>query len=283
MGGESPLRLLFVDDEASIRLTLPPVLQKVGFDVRVAESVSDALFEINSRQFDVLISDLNIGEEGDGFLVTSAMRHVQPQCLTFILTGYPAFETALQAIHNRVDDYLVKPVEIDSLTKTLREKLANRGVKLAFGQKRLADIMRNNRVQIVGAALTSENGTASGSENQLSAFLDALIKQLEVGREEPNSDVLRLAPEYGKKHADVHHPPAALASQFRSLEQEVYRCVQNSMSGMDLPVLISDLKRFTSGLHSLLETSLRAYSSPAKTTRQPKAAKPARPKRRPRK
>jgi DNA-binding NtrC family response regulator len=56
-------RLLFVDDEASIRMTLPPVLQKAGFDVRVAESVSDALFEINSRQFDVLISDLNIGEE----------------------------------------------------------------------------------------------------------------------------------------------------------------------------------------------------------------------------
>ncbi len=283
MPGELGLRLLFVDDESSIRLTLPPVLQKAGFDVRVAESVSDALFEINSRQFDVLISDLNIGEEGDGFLVTSAMRHVQPDCITFILTGYPAFETALQAIHNRVDDYLVKPVDIDSLTKTLREKLSNRGVKLPFGGKRLADILRSNRVQIVGAALTGENGTASGVENQLTAFLNALIDQLEKGSEEPSSDGLRFAPEYGKKHADAHHLPAALASQFRLLEQEVYRCVQNSMSGMDLPMLISDLKRFTSGLHFLMETSLRAYGSPAKTTRRPKSTRSSGPKRRSRK
>jgi len=283
MSGELGLRLLFVDDESSIRLTLPPVLQKAGFDVRVAESVSDALFEINSRQFDVLISDLNIGEEGDGFLVTSAMRHVQPECLTFILTGYPAFETALQAIHNRVDDYLVKPVDIESLTKILRDKLSNRGIKLPFGGKRLADVLRSNRVQIVGAAFTNENGTASGVENQLTAFLDVLIEQLEKESEEPSPDGLRFAPDYGKKHTEAHHTPAALASQFRSLEQEVYRCVQNSMSGMDLPMLISDLKRFTSGLHSLMETSLGAYAFPAKTPRRPKSAKRSRPKRRRRK
>ena len=47
-------RLLFVDDEPSIRLTLPPILEKAGFEVHVAESVADALFEINSFQFDAL-------------------------------------------------------------------------------------------------------------------------------------------------------------------------------------------------------------------------------------
>ena len=102
-----------MDDEASIRLTLPPILDKAGFEVHVAESVADALFEINSFQFDALVTDLNIGEEGDGFFVASGMRHIQPDCFIFILTGYPAFETALQAIHTQVDDYLVKPVEIE--------------------------------------------------------------------------------------------------------------------------------------------------------------------------
>src|SRR5437867_983552 len=83
---------------------LPPILEKAGFEVHVAESVADALFEINSFQFDALVTDLNIGEEGDGFLVASGMRHIQPNCTIFILTGYPAFETALQAIHSQVDD-----------------------------------------------------------------------------------------------------------------------------------------------------------------------------------
>jgi hypothetical protein len=37
--------------------------------------VPEALAEINSYDFDVLISDLNIEKQGDGFLVVSAMRH----------------------------------------------------------------------------------------------------------------------------------------------------------------------------------------------------------------
>jgi ActR/RegA family two-component response regulator len=271
-------RLLFVDDEASIRMTLPPVLQRAGFDVRVAESVSDALFEINSRQFDVLISDLNIGEEGDGFLVTSAMRHVQPDCLTFILTGYPAFETALQAIHNHVDDYLVKPVDIGSLTKTLQEKLHSRGAKLPFGAKRLAAILKSESGPIIGRATlaTKQNGKAHAAQPELTHFLSALIEQLELGLETPSGEVLRAAPEFGKKQVQSNHDPAMLASQFRCLEQEVYRAVQNQMSGMDIPSLVSDLRKFSAGLHSLLEASLNAYRKPAKPASKPTV----RPKRR---
>jgi len=86
-------RILFVDDEESIRLTLPPVLKEKGFEVAVAASVAEALVEINTVKFNVLIADLNLAEEGDGFLVISAMRHIQPHCVNLILTGYPALET----------------------------------------------------------------------------------------------------------------------------------------------------------------------------------------------
>lgn len=112
-------RILFVDDESNIRLTLPLILQRHGFEVTTVPTVSEALREISAKQFDVLISDLNIGEPGDGFTVVSAMRRTQCQCLTFILTGYPAFETALQAIRNQVDDYLVKPADISQLVSAL--------------------------------------------------------------------------------------------------------------------------------------------------------------------
>src|SRR2546430_17701349 len=55
-------RLLFVDDEEGIRNTLPTILERRGFDVRVAASVPEALAEIRTHKFDVLLSDLNIGE-----------------------------------------------------------------------------------------------------------------------------------------------------------------------------------------------------------------------------
>lgn len=119
-------RLLFVDDEESIRATLPVLLQQRGFDVRVAASVPEALSEIRTHEFDVLLSDLNIGKDDDGFTVVQAMREAHPNAVTFLLTGYPAFESALQAIHDEVDDYFVKPADIDSLTSTIERKLCTR-------------------------------------------------------------------------------------------------------------------------------------------------------------
>jgi len=113
-------RVLFVDDEPSIRLTLPPVLQQHGFEVRSAATVNDALDEINSCRFDVLLSDLNISIEGDGVRVVKAMRHLQPPCVTVILTGHPEFGSAEDI---EVDDYMVKPADVDSLVSLLRKKL----------------------------------------------------------------------------------------------------------------------------------------------------------------
>ncbi len=104
--------ILFVDDEPAIRETLPKILATQGHTVVAAATVAEALGYITSERFDLLISDLNIGHPADGFIVVSAMRRTDPDCVTFILTGYPGFETALQAIREQVDDYLIKPAEI---------------------------------------------------------------------------------------------------------------------------------------------------------------------------
>lgn len=117
-------RLLFVDDEPSIRLTLPPVLEDHGFAVTTAESVDDAIARIDRARFDVLLSDLNIGQEGDGFQIVSAMKKRNPGCVTIILTGYPAFESAVLGIRHQVDDYVVKPADIDVLVKTINQSLS---------------------------------------------------------------------------------------------------------------------------------------------------------------
>jgi two-component system, response regulator RegA len=122
-------RILFVDDEDSIRLTLPLVLQQRGFEVKVAGSVAEAVAKIKSNTFDVLLSDLNIGEAGDGFAVVRAIREVNAQCVAIILTGYPGFESAVEGIHHDIDDYVVKPADIDVLVATVEQKLAARGSK----------------------------------------------------------------------------------------------------------------------------------------------------------
>ncbi len=118
--------MLFVDDEPNIRLTLPPILEQHGFQIRVADSVASALKEIATHKFDVLLSDLNIHESRDGFLVVKAARAANPRCVAIILTGYPDFDSAREDFNNEIDGYFVKPAEIEKLVRTIERKLAAR-------------------------------------------------------------------------------------------------------------------------------------------------------------
>src|SRR5436190_17040628 len=135
-------RILFVDDEAGIRKTLAVILEQHGFDVTTASTVREALEHLNTSTFEVLLSDVNIGQPGDGFTVVSAMRRVQPGAATFILTGYPDFDTALQAIRSQVDDYLLKPTDVPTLIHAIRRRLENRNpVPLERPLKRVSQLM----------------------------------------------------------------------------------------------------------------------------------------------
>ncbi len=55
-----------------------------------------------------------------------AMRRAHPNCVTVLLTGYRGLKVPLQAIHDEVDDYFVKPAELDSLISTIERKLLAR-------------------------------------------------------------------------------------------------------------------------------------------------------------
>ena len=116
-------QLLLVDDEPSIRLTLPLIFEENGFQVTVADTVSSAFREISSRKFDVLVSDLNISQPRDGFLVLKETRRTNPTCVCIILTGFPDDESRAASLKYGADAYLIKPAVIEELLQSIREKL----------------------------------------------------------------------------------------------------------------------------------------------------------------
>ena len=129
-------QLLIVDDEPSIRLTLPPILQERRFQVQVAASVAEALAAIKVHRFDALLSDINIDRESDGFAVVEAMRRANPDCVTILLTAYPTFETAVRSIRNEVDDYFTKPADLDAIISAIDRKLLARGIRRTVSTKK---------------------------------------------------------------------------------------------------------------------------------------------------
>lgn len=257
-------RVLFVDDEPSIRLTLPPVLEEHGFDVRAAGSVAEALVEINSQPFDALLSDLNIGEEGDGFLVVSAMRHIQPRCVTVILTGYPAFDSALQALRQQVDDYLVKPAEVETLVRCLQEKFESGNGRTE--RKQLAALLRENSPAIldrVREALRNGHDPTLRADDkaclgELPQILQSLAGALEGGRCELSSEHLTAAAEHGILRRAQGGLASEIVSDFELLEKQIYEVIESNFMSFGDGNVVSELKRMQQVLNSLLKAAIAA-------------------------
>ena len=119
-------RLLFVDDERGIRETLSIILLRYGFTVALAATVGEALEQIRTQEFDLLLCDLNIEGERDGYTVIRAMRETNPKCISIVLTGYPDEKSAEEAIQLGIDDYIAKPTSADAIVAMLAEKLVTR-------------------------------------------------------------------------------------------------------------------------------------------------------------
>jgi DNA-binding response OmpR family regulator len=119
-------RILFVDDEPAIRATLAVILRRYGFLVTVASTVAEALGQIQKQEFDLLLSDLNIEGERDGYNIVRAMRKLNPNCINIVLTGFPDEESAAEGLELGIDDYIAKPANADALVAMLAEKLAAR-------------------------------------------------------------------------------------------------------------------------------------------------------------
>lgn len=256
----SSLRMLFVDDEPTIRLTLPEILRMHGHEVEVASTVAEALAAIAARKFDVLISDLNIGNHGDGFTVVSAMRRTQPQCITLILTGYPGFETALQAIRSQVDDYLVKPTQVEHLVETIERKLNERTPHKPAPVKRVSEVLREYREAVAARAVASLAERRKSSQDEFRESLLDLFDAL-VAFNDPKLDRKSLAQgaSYAVLRRKQQYAIDDIFDDFRTLERIAYEVVQENLLAADVSNLVPDLRAFNDHVQNVLMHAVNAY------------------------
>jgi DNA-binding response OmpR family regulator len=131
-----------VDDDGAVRAMMNEGLQRKGFEVATAASVTEALRRIATESFDVLITDLHMPNPGDGFTVVSAMRHSQPNALTMLVSGYPDVQSAMAAILLEADEIVVKPFEIGQLTELVNQKMLNRKPTKRLDKERVGVILQ---------------------------------------------------------------------------------------------------------------------------------------------
>lgn len=263
----SKARILFVDDEASIRLTLPAILKMHGFDVRTEGTVSDALSAIKEERFQVLIADLNIGMPGDGFTVVSAMRRTQPDAVTIILTGYPAFETALEAIRSQVDDYAVKPANIEDLVQVIEDKLRHREPHRPMLKKRVSTILREDAAHLVQAfveqlrdvpGIAPLNLDEEALADNVPQMLGELIAILEAGDGQKRAQLTRSS-EHGRTRRNQGFPLPALIAEHGILRQLLLNSVQENLLAVDVSNVISDILHIERASEQQLHQAVEAF------------------------
>jgi len=250
-------------------LTMTAVLRQHGYEVTAAGSVNEALTHITSAPFDVLISDLNIGHPGDGFTVVSAMRRTQPKCVTLIHTGYPGFDSALEAIRNQVDDYLVKPTPIPTLINLIEQKLKNPKIGEVAPTKRVSKVLRENVFEITQRALSEMKSDAALraiplTDEQRIEFVPRTIEDLatileSAEPEQATAEAVQSAKMRGFAQYHQGYIIPLLAVYMSVVEQAIYEVIHEHMRSLNLSYFMFDLKRLNTSLGILLEHTQMAF------------------------
>src|SRR5919108_1575302 len=156
-----PARLLIVDDEASIRLTLSALLQRAGYDVTSAENGEEAVTLLERQGFDLLLVDLKMPGM-DGMQVVAAARPRQADIAIIVLTGHGSLDTAIEGLHQGIFDYLLKTTEPAQVIERVKAGLASRAQQLR--QRTLLDVVGTAVQELRSSALApEETGTSAPS------------------------------------------------------------------------------------------------------------------------
>ncbi len=261
-------RLLLVDDDEVVRMTLTGALEQSGFTVTCAANVVEALKRITSEPYDALLSDLHMPGAGDGLTVVSAMRHANPSAVTLLLSAFPHMEAAAQALLLQADEVLVKPMDVASLARVIKERIA-------------VGPVRNREIASVGEILdrSVEPAIAEWYErverNSLlmsvpmncelrcghlpQVFHDLVLR---LASSEPIGSGGLISPSaalHGLSRHRLGYTAAMLVEESRLLQVCIFHCLQNNLANIDFSVLLIGVMTIADEVDSQLSQAMSSF------------------------
>ena len=117
--------ILLVDDDPYILEGIGADLESQGFLVTKADSGDTALEVLQENKFYLVITDL-VMEDTDGIQVLKKTKALNVDTMVIILTGYGDMKSAIEALRQEADDYLLKPCESAELLYRVNHCLEKR-------------------------------------------------------------------------------------------------------------------------------------------------------------
>ncbi len=161
----SKRRVLLVDDEVAVLLTLKAVLEISGFDVDTAASAREARAKLKTRVYEMVITDMRMESEQSGRDVIVAARTADYHPAVALLTAFPVAEDDWQDMG--ADKMLVKPMQTRALIQSI-EKL------LESHQSRLKKLEKSGVAASLAAGFAA--GVAAGKLDKTAPAKAAPVK-----------------------------------------------------------------------------------------------------------
>jgi two-component system alkaline phosphatase synthesis response regulator PhoP len=137
------MRILLVEDEASLRETLKLNLEMEDYEVVTTDNGKDALKIVQEQHFDLLILDVMLPEV-DGFQIAEQVRLTNREVPILMLTAKDAAQDRITGLRKGADDYLTKPyvleellLRVQNLIKRTSKKTEQELEKYEFGGNRV--------------------------------------------------------------------------------------------------------------------------------------------------
>jgi DNA-binding response OmpR family regulator len=266
-------RILVVDDDKPNRDSLEMVLRLNGFDVVSAADVNEALRQIGSQAFDVLLTDLHMPAPGDGLTVVSAMRHSHPDAATFIFSGFPEMSAATAAILLQTDQVLLKPMAPRTLVETIRKRLREGGGTSVHGVESVATILeRESKTTVEDWHERAEQDSGVGSvhleRSERCEHLPAVFRDLVHRLRHPlplgtHALVSADAAEHGRKRRRQGYTAAMLVEESRMLQVSIFQTLQNNLQTVNFSLLLLDVMAIADEVDSQLAQAMTSYIAEA--------------------
>jgi len=146
MTGKS--KILLIDDDKNIRQTLAIVLQEEGYLVDTAENGKEAVEKSFANFYNLAIVDWRLPDI-EGTVLITQLKETTPKMVKIMLTGYPTMNTAIEAVNQHADAFLIKPVDVGELLKKIHELLVMQEQSKEYCEDRIVSFIETRTKQIM--------------------------------------------------------------------------------------------------------------------------------------
>jgi len=140
-------RILLVEDDVSLTLSLKVALGRAGYEVHIATSLEKARRLLQELPPDLVLLDLGL-PDGDGLDTLSAWREEQYYMPVIALTARVTPEDRVAGLQQGADDYVTKPFDLHELLARIDAQLRRRAWPALPDSAELADGARVGRLQL---------------------------------------------------------------------------------------------------------------------------------------